>query len=154
LKVVLKVSLESGICWRSSADFDFAIFKVPTSRDVQLVRCEMSIDIFPTMHVHVFGFPAILQDCHFGHPYAIIPAEVTGTNWNQMTLSTLSAPGLSGSAIVCTKRGIPVGYIGDGFDGSPMNEQYQSYGFTLQGIPHDLPSALPAQDEIEFKEEA
>ena len=71
-----------------------------------------------------------------------------------MTLSTLSAPGLSGSAIVCTKRGIPVGYIGGGFDGSSKNEQYQSYGFTLQGIPHDLPSALPPQDQDESNEES
>lgn len=56
-----------------------------------------------------------------------------------MKLSTLSAPDLSGSAIVCAKRGTAVGYIGGGFDGSAKNEQYQSYGITLQGIPRDLP---------------
>ncbi|KAH9090945.1 hypothetical protein Ae201684P_006348 [Aphanomyces euteiches] len=155
LKEVYKFSLESSTCWRCSADFDFAIFEVPTPPNVQLelVRCEMAYRVVPTMPVHVFGFPGSL-DGKFDHHYAIIPAEVTGTNRNQMTLSTLSAPGLSGSAIVCTKRGIPVGYMGGGFDGSPENEQYQSYGFTLQGMPQDLPSALPLQDDEETKEEA
>ncbi|KAH9073221.1 hypothetical protein Ae201684P_015038 [Aphanomyces euteiches] len=153
LKEVYKFSLESSTCWRCSADFDFAIFEVPTPPNVQLelVRCKMAYRVFPTMPVHVFGFPGSL-DGKFDHHYAIIPAEVTGTNRNQMTLSTLSAPGLSGSAIVCTKRGIPVGYMGGGFDGS--SEQYQSYGFTLQGMPQDLPSALPLQDDEETKEEA
>ncbi|KAF0744047.1 hypothetical protein Ae201684_001680 [Aphanomyces euteiches] len=155
LKEVYKFSLESSTCWRCSADFDFAIFEVPTPPNVQLelVRCKMAYRVFPTMPVHVFGFPGSL-DGKFDHHYAIIPAEVTGTNRNQMTLSTLSAPGLSGSAIVCTKRGIPVGYMGGGFDGSSENEQYQSYGFTLQGMPQDLPSALPLQDDEETKEEA
>ncbi|KAH9131907.1 hypothetical protein AeRB84_021535 [Aphanomyces euteiches] len=155
LKEVYKFSLESSTCWRCSADFDFAIFEVPTPPNVQLelVRCEMAYRVFPTMPVHVFGFPGSL-DGKFDHHYAIIPAAVTGTNRNQMTLSTLSAPGLSGSAIVCTKRGIPVGYMGGGFDGSSENEQYQSYGFTLQGMPQDLPSALPLQDDEETKEEA
>ncbi|KAH9062922.1 hypothetical protein Ae201684P_021068 [Aphanomyces euteiches] len=155
LKEVYKFSLESSTCWRCSADFDFAIFEVPTPPNVQLelVRCKMAYRVFPTMPVHVFGFPGSL-DGKFDHHYAIIPADVTGTNRNQMTLSTLSAPGLSGSAIVCTKRGIPVGYMGGGFDGSSENEQYQSYGFTLQGMPQDLPSALPLQDDEETKEEA
>ncbi|CAK4628522.1 unnamed protein product, partial [Aphanomyces euteiches] len=155
LKEVYKFSLESSTCWRCSADFVFAIFEVPTPPNVQLelVRCEMAYRVFPTMPVHVFGFTGSL-DGKFDHHYAIIPAEVTGTNRNQMTLSTLSAPGLSGSAIVCTKGGIPVGYMGGGFDGSSENEQYQSYGFTLQGMPQDLPSALPLQDDEETKEEA
>lgn len=150
---ILKFSLDSDVCWRSSADFDFAIFEVAVTQDIQLARCTMSSHVVRTMHVHVFGFPGILQDGRFDHPYAIIPAEITGTNWNQMTLSALSSPDLSGSAIVCTKRGIPVGCIGGGFDGSEENEQYQSYGFTLQGIPRDLPSLLPPDAGEEKKEE-
>ncbi|CAK4251417.1 unnamed protein product [Aphanomyces euteiches] len=154
LKEVYNFSLESGICWDCSAAFDFAILEVPTPPNVQLelIRCEMAYRVYPTMRVHVFGFPGNLEDGQFAHHYAIIPAVVTGTNRNQMTLSALSAPGLSGSGIVCTKRGILVGYLGGGFDGSSKNEQYQSYGFTLQGIPQDLPSALP-QDEEESKED-
>ncbi|KAF0716963.1 Aste57867_2568 [Aphanomyces stellatus] len=154
LKGVHEFSLVSDICWDCSATFDFAILKIPIPDDTQLklVRCEMAFGVHATMHVHVYGFPGNLKDGKFDHQYAIIPAEITGTNRNQMTLSALSAPGLSGSAIVCTKRGIPVGYLGGGFDGSSKNEQYQSYGFTLHGIPQDLPSTLPCQDEEECKE--
>ncbi|CAK4618977.1 unnamed protein product, partial [Aphanomyces euteiches] len=36
LKEVYKFSLESSTCWRCSADFDFAIFEVPTPPNVQL----------------------------------------------------------------------------------------------------------------------
>ncbi|OQR81454.1 crinkler (CRN) family protein [Thraustotheca clavata] len=152
LKEVYKFSLESGICWRCSSDFDFAIFEVPTPPNVQLelVRCEMAYGVYPSMPVHVFGFPGSLKG-KFDHDYAIIPAEVTGTQGSQMTLSTLSAPGLSGSAVVCTKMGIPVGYMGGGFDGSSKNEQYQSYGFTFFGMPR-LPSAMPPQDDEETKD--
>ncbi|KAH9131985.1 hypothetical protein AeRB84_021483 [Aphanomyces euteiches] len=44
LKEVYKFSLESSTCWRCSADFDFAIFEVPTPPNVQLelVRCKMA----------------------------------------------------------------------------------------------------------------
>jgi hypothetical protein len=128
LEEVLKFRLDSGVCWRCSADFDFAIFEVEAPQNVQLTRCKMSTEVYPTMHVHVFGFAGALQDHPFNHRYAIIPAEVTGLRDNQMMLSSLSAPGLSESGIVCTKRGIPVGYIGGGFDRSAGNEQYQSYG--------------------------
>ncbi|CAK4616117.1 unnamed protein product [Aphanomyces euteiches] len=156
LKEVNKCSLKSDICWECSATFDFAILEIPTPPNAQLelVPCEMAFGVFATMPVHVFGFPGNLEAGKFDHQYAIIPAEVTGTNRNQMTLSTLSAPGLSGSAIVCTKRGIPIGYLGGGFDGTSKNEQYQSYGFTLQGIPSYLPSALSSQDEESKQEDS
>ncbi|KAG6974139.1 hypothetical protein JG688_00003204 [Phytophthora aleatoria] len=153
MEEVHKFSLGSDVCWRGSAAFDFAIFEVAVPQNIQLVRCRMAIGVHATMRVHVFGFPGALQDRQFGHPYAIIPAEVTGWSRNQMTLSSSSAPGLSGSAIVCTKRGVPVGYIGGGFDGSAQNEQHQSYGFTLHGIPPDLPSLLPPDAGEETKEE-
>ncbi|KAF1777857.1 hypothetical protein GQ600_14649 [Phytophthora cactorum] len=95
---VHRFGLDSDTCWRSSAAFDFAIFEVPVPRNNKLVR------LYDTMSVDVFGFPGALQDQRFEHDYAIIPAKITGWSGNQMTLSSLSAPGLSGSAIVCTKR--------------------------------------------------
>ncbi|KAG3121940.1 hypothetical protein PI126_g24351, partial [Phytophthora idaei] len=150
---VHRFSLDSDTCWRSSAAFDFAIFEVAVPRDNKLVRCKMSLKVYDTMSVDVFGFPGALQDQHFDHAYAIIPAKITGWSGNQMALSSLSAPGLSGSAIVCTKRGVPVGYIGGGLDGSAKNEQYQSYGFTFQGVIPELPSSLPPDTEGETKDE-
>lgn len=103
---VHKFSLTSDVCWRSSGNFDFANFEVAVPQDIQLGRCEMSTEVYPPMHVHVFGFLGILKDLQFGHLYAMIPAKFTGWHRNQMTLSTLSTSGLSESAIVCTKRGI------------------------------------------------
>ncbi|KAF1780800.1 hypothetical protein GQ600_546 [Phytophthora cactorum] len=150
---VHRFSLDSDTCWRSSAAFDFAIFEVPVPRNNMLVRCKTSLKVYDTMSVDVFGFPGALQDQHFEHDYAIIPAKITGWSGNQMILSSLSAPGLSGSAIVCTKRGVPVGYIGGGLDGSAKNEQYQSYGFTFHGLIPELPSSLPLDTEGETKDE-
>lgn len=65
---------------------------------------------------------------------AIIPAEITGQDHQQLTLSTLSSPGLSGSAIVCTTQGTPIGYLGGGLDSGEKNQQYQSYGYSFYGI--------------------
>ncbi|CEG49697.1 CRN-like protein [Plasmopara halstedii] len=61
-----------------------------------------------------------------------------------------TAPGLSGSAIVCTKSGVVVGYLGGGLDGSAKNEQYQIYGYTFHGVLLELPSSLP---QVEIKDE-
>ncbi|KAG3137343.1 hypothetical protein PC128_g25758 [Phytophthora cactorum] len=150
---VHRFGLDRDTCWRSSAAFDFAIFEVPVPRNNKLVRCKTSLKVYDTMSVDVFGFPGALQDQRFEHDYAIIPAKITGWSGNQMTLSSLSAPGLSGSAIVCTKRGVPVGYIGGGLDGSAKNKQYQSYGFTFHGLIPELPSSLPLDTEGETKDE-
>ncbi|EEY55129.1 Crinkler (CRN) family protein [Phytophthora infestans T30-4] len=139
---VIRFSLDKDTCWSSSAAFDFAIFKVAVPRDNKLVRCKMSLKAYDTKNVDVFGFPGALQDQHFGHAYASFPAKITGWRGNQMILSSLSAPTLSGSALVCTKYGVPVGYIG-GLDGSMKNKQYQSYAFTFQGLIPELPSLIP-----------
>ncbi|TDH65643.1 hypothetical protein CCR75_008144 [Bremia lactucae] len=102
----------------------------------------MSSEYVDTMNVHVFGFPAALQEKKIGHAYAIIPAQITGWSKTEMMLSFLSAPGLSGGPVVCSKRGVAVGYIGGGFDGSTMNEQYESYAFSFYGLPSRFQSRL------------
>ncbi|KAL4118788.1 hypothetical protein PRIC2_011110 [Phytophthora ramorum] len=150
---VHRFSLGSDTCWCSSAAFDFAIFEVALPRDNKLVRCTISLKVNDPMSVDVFGFPGALEDQAFDHAYAIIPATFTGWSGNQMALSSLSAPGLSGSAIVCTKRGVPVGYLGGGLDGSAKNEQYQFYGYSFHGVLPELPSSLPPDTEVETKDE-
>lgn len=150
---VYRFSLDSDTCWHSSAAFDFAIFEVALPRDNKLVRCRMSIKVFDTMNVDVFGFSGALgnQDCD--DAYAIIPAKFTGWSGNRMALSSLSAPGLSGSAIVCTKSGMPVGYLGGGLDGSVKNEQYQFYGYTFHAVLPEIPSSLPPDTKVKTKDE-
>ncbi|CEG37611.1 uncharacterized protein PHALS_05390 [Plasmopara halstedii] len=95
------------------------------------------------MSIDVFGFPGILEDQGFDNAYAIIPAMITSWSGNQIVLPSLSAPGLSGSAIVCAKTGVPAEYRGGGLDGSVKNEQYKSHGYTFHGIVPKLPSSLP-----------
>ena len=47
----------------------------------------------------------------FDFDYAIIPGQITGLGSNVMHLSFLTCPGLSGGAVVCTNRGVVLGYI-------------------------------------------
>ncbi|KAL3668841.1 hypothetical protein V7S43_006133 [Phytophthora oleae] len=145
---VLTFRFHSDFCWRSSARCDFAIFKVPVpSTDIQLLPLKTSNVVHPTMSVHVFGFPRVLEEKKFDHYYAITPAQITDLGVSQMALSSLSAPGLSGSAIMCTKTGVAVGYLGGGFGGSPGNKQNRSYGFSFSEMSAEL--LLPdAEDEI------
>jgi hypothetical protein len=120
---------------RSSAEHDFAVFEVAVAQDdVLSVPCEIAADlpVVDSMNVHVFGFPGALEDKKtLDHSYTIIPAHVTDSSKSEMTLSSLSAPGLSGGAIVCTKRGKLVGYVGEAFDSPKKHDQFQSYDHTV-----------------------
>ncbi|CEG42761.1 CRN-like protein [Plasmopara halstedii] len=140
---VNRFSLDSDICWCSSAAFDFAIFEVVLPRNNKLDRCDMSFNVSYGMSVDVFGFPGAFEDQAFDHAYAIIPARITGWSGNRMVLSSLSAPGVSGSALVCTKNEVAAGYLGAGLYGSAKNERYQSYFYTFHGVIPELPSSLP-----------
>ncbi|GMF33403.1 unnamed protein product [Phytophthora fragariaefolia] len=68
----------------------------------------VDLQVNSPMRVDVFGLPGALQDQDFDHTSTVTPSfqlnspAGTGTKW----LSSLSAPGLSRSAIVCTKRGV------------------------------------------------
>ena len=88
---------------------------------------------YSTRKVHIFGFPGAVSEFESIHS-AIIPAKITGQDGQYLTLSTLSSPGLSGSAIVCTTSGTSIGYLGGGLDSGGKNQQYQSYGFSFYGI--------------------
>ncbi|KAJ3336502.1 hypothetical protein HDU83_009402 [Entophlyctis luteolus] len=145
LESVVDFVLEHSRCWAASASFDFMIFQVPIPDTCTLEKCVLGIgDYQPALPVHIFGFPGILvSDEQFEHNYAVITAEMTGKDdKGHMILSALSTPGLSGSAIICTGRGYPIGYLAGGFDTSET-EQFQCYGYGLEFIPKDLPRFLP-----------
>jgi hypothetical protein len=117
------------------------IFKVSIPNDCSLEKCDYTNFNCDTMPVHIFGFPgALAESVSYDHDYAIIPAQITGRDTKgHLLLCTLSTPGLSGSAIVCTGRGWPIGYLGGGFDTGDNNQQYQSYGYSFTGLPLNLP---------------
>ena len=100
------------------------------------------------MPVHVLGFPGAFGDGDFQHAHMICPAEITGISNRTFTLSALSAPGLSGGAVVCTSRGTPIGYVGGAVDGSRENAQFQAYAYKLDGLP-ELPSKTPPSSQEE-----
>ncbi|GMF64520.1 unnamed protein product [Phytophthora lilii] len=128
MEEVAKFTLEADVCWKSSADLDFAIFKVAVPEHVQLIACTIaSFDVVPTMNVNIFLFrntPYV-----FGAPYAIIPAHVTS---HHVTGMCLSAPGIPEGAVVFTDHGIAVGYTGG------CRASYPSCGFKLRGLLTDL----------------
>jgi hypothetical protein len=143
LEYVSEFVLNADVCWEASYSFDFMIFKVDLPVNCQLEMCGLGVGYWDTLPVHIFGFPGMLvADKEFKHEYAVITAQITGKDYKgHMILSTLSTPGLSGSAVVCTGRGLPIGYLGGGFDTS-INEQYQCYGYGLEFVPKSLPRFL------------
>ncbi|KAJ3338702.1 hypothetical protein HDU83_007965 [Entophlyctis luteolus] len=144
LESVVDFVLEHSRCWAASASFDFMIFQVPIPDTCTLEKCVMGIgDYPPALPVHIFGFPGILVSGEqFEHNYADITAEITGKDvMGHMILSALSTPDLSGSALVCTGRGYPIGYLAGGFN-TLETERLQCYGYGLEFIPKDLPRFL------------
>lgn len=141
LVLALKFILDKDACWVANSKYDCMILKVRIPQNCSLEKCTYDTKYFDTMPVHIFGFPgALVGVVPFQHDYAMIPAQITGGDANgHMLLSTLSTPGLSGSAIVCTARGFPVGYLGGGFDTGGDNQQYQCYGYGFVGVPAHLP---------------
>ena len=149
LVFALDFILEKEVCWWACFNSDMMIFKVPIPHDCSLEKSDFSTFYCDTMPVHIFGFPGVLAgDVSFHHDYAIIPAQITGKDdFGHLLFSTLSTPGLSGSAIVCTGRGTPIGYLGGGFDSGGNNQQYQCYGYSFMGLPLHLPRFLQSQVE-------
>ncbi|CEG37083.1 uncharacterized protein PHALS_04543 [Plasmopara halstedii] len=70
----LRVAFVDAVPLPSTSRF----FKVTAPQDIQLIRCRMAVEVYPTMHVLVSGFPGALEARGFNHPYAIVPALVTG----------------------------------------------------------------------------
>ena len=139
--------LEPECCLISDSKSDFAILKVPCKKTT-LESCELSqnptaYNVCDSMNVHVFGFPGALKD--FKHGYTVNSMTISGFDSDfRVVITGLSSPGLSGSAIVCTVRGWPIGYLGGELtSGETKNSQYQAYGYLLTGIMKLLFGTLP-----------
>ncbi|KAH9101940.1 hypothetical protein AeMF1_021386 [Aphanomyces euteiches] len=149
LKKVYQFSLSSEICRDCSANFDFGVLEIPAppTAQIDLVGCHMAFQVLPSMPVHVFGFPDNLVEGKFDLNHAIVPAQVTDMDWNEVTITAFSATRLSQCSIVCSKWGVPVGYLDGGFRES-KDGQYQSYAYTLLEVPPCLPCHLPRAKKI------
>jgi len=137
-------------CWKADVGSDFAILKLACSPELQhgLVPAKLSYELVPTMRVWVFGFPGHTQLA------TITPCSVTGIDATQFTLSSLSAPGQSCSAIVADRvvadsHAKVVGYLGGNWDAG--GEAFQMYAFRLEGLGNrpSFPKRKASSDESE-----
>lgn len=73
----------------------------------------------------------------FDFDYAIIPGQITRIGSNVMQLSFLTCPGFSGGVVVCTNRGVVLGYIGGGVQTyrEEPNHHYATYAYMMHGLP-------------------
>eukprot|EP00644_Phytophthora_capsici_P013551 jgi/Phyca11/117630/e_gw1.33.284.1 len=121
---------KSDACWCSSVDYDYAVFKVlaPPPR-IQLLGVEPSVSHFPT-NVYVFGFHDGHEEKKFGHSYAIVPARIKYHRYKCLILS-LSTVSLPESGVICTSRGLSIGYLAGSTIDESGNEvnQWLELGF-------------------------
>lgn len=150
LELVLDFYLKAECCLKASASSDYAILKVPCGKNqtTGLQKCQLGLNaatysIYDSMSVHVFGFPSALSE--FQHDYTVNLSSISGSDSEGcMVITGLSSPGLSGSAIVCTVQGWPIGYLGgEVTSGESKVHQYQAYGYALFGIMSVLKDILP-----------
>ena len=117
------------ICF--SVEKDYAVIKFDSSQMASVPqRIPISYTIAVTMPIHAFGFPGYKNG-----QAMVINGEITLIKQNRFQLSLLSAPGLSGSAIIADDSGRAVGYLGGAIDASNNNNsQQQSYAFKFDEV--------------------
>jgi hypothetical protein len=84
------------------------------------------------MPVHVFGFPqAVIEGRWTATTY------VTAVGKNGFQLQNLSAPGLSGGAVIATNMGKIIGYIHGAQDAEEEGtvQRFGSYAFNVANLP-------------------
>ncbi len=96
---------------------DYAVIKFTFGDSSSIQRIPISYNITETMEVHAFGYVGYLSGNEKGN-YLITNDEITRINERGFQMSSLSAQGLSGSAIIADKVGRAVGYLGGNIDAS------------------------------------
>ena len=107
---------------------DYAVLQLPKI-GFTMRRIPVSLHVGPTIRIHAIGYPP-----HAGSLNAT-GGEVSRSTPYGFTMKLLSAPGLSGAAIICDNIGRAVGYMGGNYDVSKeKNAQHLSYGFRFDNI--------------------
>mmetsp|Transcript_26202 Transcript_26202/g.37509 ORF Transcript_26202/g.37509 Transcript_26202/m.37509 type:complete len:331 (-) Transcript_26202:445-1437(-) len=114
-----------------SYEKDYAVIRFYNPQMASILqRIPISYTIAVTMPIHAFGFPGYKDG-----QAMVIDGEITVIKQNQFQLSLLSAPGLSGSAIIADNSGRAVGYLGGAQDASiSNNSQHQSYAYKFDEV--------------------
>jgi len=91
------------------------------------VPAPVSSEMMRTQHIHLFGFTQLGEHNWFSSPGEIM--SITGT---QISISSLTIQGLSGSAIVCDKSGGVLGFSG----GAQADKQRTPFGAYVYRIDY------------------
>ena len=90
------------------------------------------------MNVRLMGFPAAVDDTCFQ-----VDTNITSINSESFCVAALSAPGLSGGAVVATLMGQIVGVVGGAIDARKGREIKRFVAFAIPA--HSLPARPSSQ---------
>ena len=96
---------------------------------MKIPRCAVRVPD-TTEQVFVFGYPAMNRAKTVKH--SAVSSHITQFCF---TVDFLSAPGMSGSAIIADATGHIVGYLGGNYDSSAKNDQFCSYAYAIGLLP-------------------
>jgi hypothetical protein len=96
-----------------------------------------------SMNVRLLGFPAAVDDARFQ-----VDTTIASINRNSFCVAALSAPGLSGGAVVATRMGQIVGVMGGAMDAREGREikRFVAYAIPAHSLP-ERPSSQPSSPE-------
>ena len=96
-----------------------------------------------SMNVRIMGFPAAVTDARFQ-----VDTTIASIQRDSFCVTTLSAPGLSGGAVVATRMGQIVGVVGGAMDASEGREtkRFVAYAIPAHSLPK-RPSSQPSSPE-------
>ncbi|KAG1704266.1 hypothetical protein DVH05_006275 [Phytophthora capsici] len=129
----------SGVCWCSSANYAYAIVKVPVPPPrIRLLGGKRPSLFNPPMRCYVFGFYDNRKKKKTGQSYAIVPVRFTGYLGFTRLISSLSTVDLPASGFVCTRTGVPIGYLtGSTVDDESGNKLYQWHDLAFNDMPDE-----------------
>lgn len=135
-------------CLKASEDFDFVLLEIPEifngvarlplcSEQVVCLVLQFLLTIMkrPATRVCIFGFAGAVRN-RLAISASICSIDLPCTYY----VNSLSAPGMSGSAVVTTRDGRVCGFWCGAFDADKKNTQYLSYAHFITVLPARSPS--------------